>query len=404
MRFNYKAIATDGKKISGEQEAQDKFDLARQIKSKGSILISAKEADKGVYAFVDAFEEFFSRVKMREKIILAKNMSTMIKAGLSLSRTLNILKRQTKNKKLKTILSSIAEEVNKGGSLSSGMAKFPKVFSPLFVSMVKAGEESGSITESLLVVGSQMEKSYTLRKKIRGALIYPGIIISALVVVGILMLMFVVPTLTSTFKELKVELPISTQIIIFISDFLRVNIFLTLSSIVLAITLIVLFFRTKIGKRIFDYSILRIPLIGTLVKKTNSARTTRTLSSLLSSGVDIVEALSITEEVLQNSYYKEVIRDAQKNIQKGIPLSRVFLEAENIYPMLVGEMVEVGEETGKLTDMFLEIATFYEKDVDEATKNMATIIEPFLMIIVGTIVGFFAVSMISPTYSLLSSI
>jgi type IV pilus assembly protein PilC len=163
-------------------------------------------------------------------------------------------------------------------------------------------------------------------------------------------------------------------------------------------------FKSKKGRRIFEYVILHIPVISTIVKETNSARTTRTLSSLLSSGVEVVNTLSITGEVMQNSYYKEVLKRSGKDIQKGLPLSKAFMENEKLYPILVGEMIAVGEETGQLSDMLYQVAEFYEGEVDQKTKNMSTIIEPFLMIFIGIVVGFFAISMISPIYSISAGI
>lgn len=404
MEFSYKAINERGEHIEGVREADDKFELARHIKEDGHILVSAEPKRAGRNGFSKSFEIFFTRIAAQEKIIVAKNLSAMVKAGLSLARSLNILERQTKNPRLNLILREVGSDIQGGFALHAALLKHPKVFSPLFVSMVRAGEESGSLPQALDVIGSQLEKSYVLRKKIRGALIYPSIIIIAMIVVGVLMLMFVVPTLTATFKELNVALPASTQAIISVSDFLIKHTIAAMLSVVFFVGAVVAFFRTDFGKRMADYSILRIPIIGSLAKKINAARTTRTLASLLSSGVDVVEALSITTDVLQNSYYKDVLRGAEDKIQKGIPLSRVILGAEKLYPILVGEMIEVGEETGKLSDMLIQVASFYEGDVEEATKNMATIIEPFLMVVVGVVVGFFAISMISPTYSLLQGI
>lgn len=403
MLFTYKAITKTGEKISGEADAKDQFDLARQIKASGKVLILVEEKKDKKLDF-NSLNLILTHVSMQEKIIFARNLSVMIKAGLALSRSMGILERQTQNKKFKKIIKEISEEIKKGSSLHEAMKKYPKIFSPLFVSMVKAGEESGGLTLSLITIAEQLEKINAIRKKIQGAMIYPAVILTALVFVGILMLIFVVPTLTSTFIELGIELPITTRIVIAVSDFLSGNIFLSIGIIFLIIVSVYSFFGTRVGKRMFHFSILRIPIIGELIKKTNSARTARTLSSLISSGVPIVEALSITQEVLQNSYYKEVIADAKKNIQKGSPLFQSFSKAEKLYPVLVGEMMEVGEETGKLTDMLFEVAIFYEGEVESVTKNMTAIVEPFLMIIVGIVVGFFAISMITPMYSMLDSI
>ncbi len=401
--FEYKALKSDGEEFEGKAEASDKLSLARDLKKSGYTLLSAKNLDEGA-GLLERLNNLFGKIKIHEKIIFAKNLSAMIKAGLSLSRAMDIIGKQTTNAKFKKIAEGLSQEIKKGGNLSQAMAKFSDVFPPLFVSMVKAGEESGAIAESLKSVADQMDKSYALEKKVKGALIYPAIVVSAMVIVGILMLIFVVPTLTSTFKELKVELPASTKLIVAISDFMAENTILALLIIVAAVAGTIFASKTERGKKFLDSAVLRLPIIGELVKKTNSSRTTRTLSSLLGSGVSIIEAISITEEVVQNHHYKEILKNAKTKVEKGEALSKSFIESDKFYPILVGEMMAVGEETGRLSEMLVEIASFYEEEVESATKNMATIVEPFLMVIVGGVVGFFAVSMISPTYSLLNNV
>ncbi|MFQ5661949.1 MAG: type II secretion system F family protein, partial [Candidatus Paceibacteria bacterium] len=330
--------------------------------------------------------------------------AVMIKAGLSLSRALSVLGKQSKNKKFQKVVKKLGASIKKGSSFHDSLSKFPKVFSPLFISMIKAGEESGGLAESLRVVGKQMELANNLKKKIKGALIYPSIIVIAMFVIGAVMLVYVVPTLSQTFKELGVELPRSTQFIIALSDFLKDNTVIALILMLFISMGAVVGFRSKKGKRMFEFAILRTPVVSGLVKQTNSARTTRTLSSLLSSGVEVVNAISITQDVIQNSYYKEVLEQSKKDIQKGRPLSKAFIENEKLYPILVGEMIAVGDETGKLSDMLFQTAEFYEDEIEQKTKNMSTIIEPFLMILIGAVVGFFAVSMVSPIYSISSGI
>jgi len=328
----------------------------------------------------------------------------MIDAGLSLSRALNILERQTKNLKFKEVIGHLSNGISKGGNLSEEMEKFPKIFPSLFTSMVRAGEESGSLTESLQVIGNQLEKSYVLQKKVKGAMLYPAIVIIAMVLIAVLMLIFVVPTLTDTFKELEIELPASTKLVIFVSDFLSQNTLASILSVLFVILSFIFAVRTKRGKYIFEFFILRIPVVGEIAKQVNSARTARTLSSLLSSGVDMVESITITKNVVQNHYYKEVLEKAEGEVQKGVALSTIFKEREDIYPILVSEMMEVGEETGKFSEMLMRVALFYENEVDVATKNISTIIEPVLMVFIGIGVGFFALSMITPMYSLSSAI
>jgi type IV pilus assembly protein PilC len=270
--------------------------------------------------------------------------------------------------------------------------------------MVQSGEESGNLVEALNVVAEQMEKSYALKKKVKGAMVYPMIIMIAMLIIGVFMLIYIVPTLTKTFVELNVDLPASTQFIIGLSDFIKNNALVSLVIILISAVLLYLFGKSSVGKRFLDTLILHIPMISEMAKEVNSARTTRTLSSLLAAGVPFIRALQIVKDVVQNSYYKEVLTKAEKNIQIGLPISKVFGENAHLYPIFVAEMMSVGEETGELAPMLVKVASFYESEVEQKTKNLSTIVEPFLMVIVGAIVGFFAISMISPMYSLVDSI
>lgn len=402
-KFKYKVRELSGQETEGEAEGADRFAVAADLRSSGKTVVSVEEVKTGFTFDMGAINAMLSRVKMQELIVFAHNLSAMMKAGLSLSRGITILERQTKNPAFKLTLKTLVDEISRGSTLSAGMAKFPKVFTPVFVSMVRAGEESGGLADALLVVGDQLEKSYLLKKKIKGAMIYPAVVISTLVVIGVLMFIYVVPTLASTFKELNTELPTSTKLIIWLSDFLSNHLLL---GIVVVATIGFSFYsllRTKQGRRGFETVLFRLPVVGELVRQSNAATTTRTMSSLLSSGVDMIEAITITRDVLQNSYYKDLMTTASERVQKGIPLSSVFA-GTNIYPMLVGDMIEVGEETGKLSSMLLNVALFYENEVDNATKNMSTIIEPLLMVFIGASVGFFAVSMISPMYSVMNNV
>ncbi len=404
MIFTYYAKKISGEETKGEMEARDRFELARFLRQQGYTLVSFKEKkEKRKFNFVFGGLGLI-RVSILDKMIFSRNLGVMISAGLPLTRALEILGRQTKNQKFKKILLALIEGVQKGTSLSEVMKNYPKVFSSLFIAMVRVGEESGQLSESLKLISEQLERDYNLTKKIKGAMIYPAIIIIAMIVIGILMLIYVVPTLVSTFKELNVPLPMSTQIIIFISDFFISHLILTFSIFLSVILIVLWFMRTEKGKRIFGNVLLRLPLFSPVVKKINSARTSRTLASLIAAGVNIIEALSITKDVLQNYRYKQVLANAKVDVQKGAPISESFKKASNLYPILVGEMVAVGEETGKLSEMLNRLAVFYEEEVAEATKDMTTVIEPMLMIIIGVIVGFFAISMIKPMYSLMSGI
>ncbi|MFO0718552.1 MAG: type II secretion system F family protein [Candidatus Paceibacterota bacterium] len=404
-KFNFKAVKKTGEKYSGVKEAESKSALYQQIRLDGDTVTFAEEQKDGV-GFVKNihFGNLLGRVKTIDKIMFAKNLGTMIEAGLPLARALSVMERQTKNKKFKKVIGELNVDIGKGSALSEAMAKHLDVFSSLFVSMVKSGEESGSVTQSLKVVSAQLEKAYQLTKKIRGALIYPAIILSIMITIGVLMLIYLVPTLTSTFKDLNVSLPFSTKMVIWLSDFLKNHIIINLL-ILITVGLVFYFsIKTKRGKRALDTFVLHVPVISGIVKDLNSARTARTFSSLLSSGVDVLVAVRITQDVIQNSYYKAVLKEAEINIEKGDPVSNIFLKHEKLYPVFVGEMVSIGEETGKLSEMLANVAQFYEEEVDQKTKDMSTIIEPFLMVVIGIGVGFFAISMLGPMYSLADAI
>jgi len=401
--YKYKAKDAEGKEYEGTHEAVDKFALYRDIKKEGRQVISVTEGKSKGLGDISFKLPFLGGVKMHDKIIFARNLGSMIEAGLPITRALSIMERQAKGE-LKKVLTKLGEEIARGITLSDAMKLFPDVFSMLFVSMVKAGEESGNLILALKNISNQMEKTYQLNKKVKGAMMYPAVIFSLMAVIGVLMMVYMVPTLTETFKGLGVKLPLSTRIIIAISDAMKNYFLLMIAGVAVLMGGFYYALRTVKGKRVSDYISLRIPVIGDIVKQVNAARTARTLSSLISSGVDIVVAIGVTKEVIQNSYYKTILEESEKAIQKGEQISAIFLEHDDLYPLFVGEMISVGEETGKIGDMLAGVASFYEDEVDQKTKDMSSIIEPVLMIIIGAAVGAFAISMLAPTYSLVDAI
>jgi len=404
MIFSYKAKIKDGKIIEGNSEATDKFALSRELRARGNIPIRIKEVKTNTFNLNKMVERFFGRVKVTDQIVFTKNLSGMLHAGLSLSRALSVLNKQTKSQKFLDILSSLSDEINSGETLSSAMAKFPKTFSKLFISMIQAGEESGNLSGALAEIGANLEKSHSLTKKVKGALIYPGVIISAMILIGILMLAFVVPTLAKTFKDVGAELPASTKFIIALGDFFSHNLLLSIVSIIAIVAGLYFLFQAKFMAKYVDFIVLCLPAIGDMSKELNTARTARTISSLLLSGVPITRSIEIAENVVQNVYYKRVLEDARGVIEKGVPFSEVFISNPKLYPVMMAEMVQVGEETGKLSDMLLEVAIFYEEEIENRTKNLSTIIEPVLMIIIGVAVGFFALSIMTPLYSVMNNV
>src|SRR3989344_4585813 len=400
--YKYKYVK-EGEEKEETKEFADKASLYSAVRlNEGSILSVEEIGGKKVNIKLFSFTK---KVKTQEVIMFAKNLSVMVDAGLSVSRALNILEKQLKNKKFIEILKSVGVSVNGGETLSNSLAKHPKTFSDLFVAMVKAGEESGKLSNSLKIVADQLEKAYNLSKKIKGAMIYPAVIVSVMAVIGVVLMVYMVPTLTETFKGLEIELPLPTRIIIAISDFLRANIILVMIITAGAIFGFLSGLKTKKGKDVLDFFILHFPMIKTMVKEVNAARTTRTLSSLISSGVDIVAAIGITSTVIQNHYFKNLLDDAAKQVEVGELLSSSLSNSKGgLYPIFVSEMLAVGEETGKMTEMLDNVATYYENEVDQKTKDLSTIIEPVLMVFIGIAVGIFAIAMMLPTYSLVDAI
>lgn len=405
-QFRYTAQTAAGDTYERTIDAPDRFAVYTYIRKEGATLLTVEEAggSRSLAHIVERVNAFISRIKEQEKIILARNLAAMIQAGLSLSRALQAMERQSRNPKLKQVLASLNADISKGKTLHDALDAFPNIFSELFRSMVRAGEESGRLAPSLLLVSTQMERAYNLKKKVRGALIYPVIVIIAMVGIGILMLMFVVPTLTQTFSELGAELPLSTKVVLASSSFLTNHFLVALLLFLVLAVGITTGLRTPRGRRARDYVVIHIPIIGEMVKEVNAARTTRTLASLLSSGVEVVHALDVTRDVLQNSYFKEVLDQAKASVERGEPINTTFSAHEHLYPVLVGEMIAVGVETGKLADMLEQTALFYEAEVEQKTKDLSTVIEPFLMLFIGSVVGIFAVSMIAPIYSISNSI
>lgn len=398
--FSYTAEKNDGEIYKGVAQAGDRFELYQIIRREGARIISINEDSTNNKWSLAYWNSRISTVKEYDKILLARNLGAMLGAGLSLARALSVLERQSKNKRLATIISELASDVRRGDTLHVALAKYPQLFPKLMVAMVRAGEEGGDLAQSLAVTSDQMERMYDLKKKVRGAMLYPCIILVAIVGIGTLMLIKVVPTLAQTFAEMEAELPRSTKVVIGISDFLIQH---TAAAFLLILGLIVAAFllaKTKQGQRVADKMFLGMPIIGPIVREVNAARTSRTLASLSSSGVDVLTSLEITQEVVQNSYFRDVLAEARKSVGEGEPLSATFVRREKMYPAFVGEMMSVGEETGQTAEMLKRLAIYYETEVDRKTKDMSTVIEPFLMLFIGGAVGFFAIAMISPIYQL----
>ena len=397
--YSYVAKSRKGKEESGIFEAKDEIDLARKLHKEGYILINAKATGgkKGGFSLP------FLGVSFTEKMMFTRNLRVMIGAGVSLPRALKISSQVAGSKKFKQVLLDIERKVVKGQNLSDALAVYPDVFPELFVNIIKVGEGSGTLDRSLKIIEEQMEREHEVRSKLISAMIYPAVIVLAMLGVGFLMLIKVVPQLAKTFAELNIELPPTTQLVIKTGTFLAHFWYLFFFLIFIFPLLFKRLLKTKEGKRIFDRLILKMPVISSLVMKTNSASMMRTLSSLISAGVPLVKSLKIISGSLGNIYYKESLEESAERVKRGEKLSQA-LRRYDIYPLMVNQMLEIGEETGQTADVLKKLALFYEEEVERATKNLTSLIEPALLLLIGGVVGFFAISMIQPMYSMLGAI
>ncbi|MCX6764656.1 MAG: type II secretion system F family protein [Candidatus Nealsonbacteria bacterium] len=401
-KYFYQATSAQGELQSGVQEAKDESELAKTLRNEGYILVSASlEKKKERFGFLGKLKG----ISLKDRLFFTRNLRLMIKSGISLPKALSILSAQTGNKKFQEILFKIKEEILKGKKLSEALKNHPATFSELYSSMVEIGEETGNLEDVLNGLSKQMERTYELRAKIKGAMVYPSVIIIAMMGIGVLMMITVVPKLAETFEEIGIELPFTTKVIITAASLMSKFWFL----LPLVFLIIILLFKKLLGSskkrnKKIDGLLLKIPVISSIIKESNIAYTARTLTALINAGVPIIKSLEIVSRTLDNFYFREAMEVSSMEVKKGKKLSDVLKNFPKVYPITFSEMLAIGEETGETADILDKIADFAESEVDSLTKNLSAVIEPIIMIIVGTAVGFFAVSMIQPMYSMLGSI
>lgn len=339
-------------------------------------------------------------VGLTHKIFFLQNLSVMVRTGISLSVALKTLAQETPSKRFAAVLGYIAAEVDKGIPFAKALSKFQSVFGELFISMVESGEMSGKLDEVLNEVLVQMKKDHELISKVKGAMIYPAIIVLAMGGVAAAMMVFVIPKLTQIFREAGASLPLPTRILIGISDFAVNHGIILLILIVAMVIGISKLLKTKRGTLLFDSVLLKLPVFGEIDRKINLARFSRTLSSLLKTDIPIVQCFTITSRVLGNQLYKNATLRASEQIVKGSGIHTVLKETPKLFPSTVTQMVSVGEETGTVDEILKEIALFYEEDIDQVMKNLPAVIEPVLILLLGLGVGGLAIAIILPLYSL----
>src|SRR3989344_2436639 len=400
--YNYIARNQAGAVQKDVMSAINERAVVEILRAQGLIPTSIKPITKSFDLKV--LTEYFRRVRLLDKITFIKNLGVMTKAGLPLARSLKILSVQTPNPKFAKVVSDIARTVEGGTALADSLAKYPHIFSPIFISMVRVGEMSGTLDQNLTYLADQMQRDYDLVSKARGAMTYPIIVLVALGIVGFLMFTFVLPKLTETFKDLNAKLPLMTRIVIGVVDLFAHYGVIVLLLIILLLAMFVYWRTTEAGKKVLHKVVFYLPVLKNIVIKVNLARFTRVLASLIKSGMSMVEALEVSSHVVGNIYYQKIIADSASKVKIGSPLASGFKKFPKLFSNLVIQMMEVGEESGTTDAVLTEVANFYEAEVDQTMKNLSSILEPVIMMVIGAVVGFLAIALISPIYNLTQNI
>ena len=400
--YIYEAYNKDNKLVKGEYEANSKEEIMEYLSKKSltPILIrSIHETRKGSRTGIFSIE-LFNKITSVDMMFLVRNLATTIKAGLSIVESLDILIKDTENNFMKKILQSSQAMIKNGQALSASFENYKNLFPPIFIGMIKAGEVSGQLDKNLSELAKFMSKEYALRNKVKSALTYPIILLIASVLVVVLMLIFVLPKLTASFAASGVALPLITKIFLFISKMLTWSFTLDII-VVIGIVYFFSYFRsTKIGKKFFFEVVSHTPIANELVKKVALVRFARTFGNLMGSGLSVVESLTISSESINNHRYSEVIEFAIEDIRNGIPISDSLSKYPELFPNLLISLITVGERTGSLEEILITFADFYEEEVDNQLKQLTSILEPVLLIIMGLMIGAIAVSIILPIYQL----
>lgn len=353
--------------------------------------------------FIDRANQYlekFQKIPVTEKIFFVQHLRVMIRSGVSLSGALKVLSAQTTNKRFHTVLTDIKDGVEKGNTFADSIEKYNDIFGSLFISMIRAGEVSGKLEEVLNQLFVQIKKDHEIKSKVKGALIYPIVVLFAMAIIGIFMMVFVVPSLADVFTESAIELPLPTRILMGMSNFVVNNGILLVFIIIALVWGFIFAIKQPKGKYYFDLILLKLPIFGKIIKKINLARFSRTLSSLLKTDIAITKTLKITSEILGNSIYKSACLEAANKVTMGIPIAKTLRDNPSIFPPVVTEIITVGEETGSLDDVLDEMAGFYEEEIDQTMKNLPSIIEPVLILFLGIGVAMMALAIIMPIYSL----
>ena len=400
MKLRYKAATKTGKIEQGLIDANDINAAALYLRSKDLMPIHIlKEQENPISKLLP----MFSKVKSTDLVIFTRQLSSMLSSGLTLMRALAILKDQVQSAAMQEVVNSIINDVEEGKPFSSSIAKYPAVFSTIYVSLIKAGEASGLLDKVLSRLADNLEKEAKLKGTIKSALMYPVIVIILMVVVMFIMMIFVIPQLTVLYQNLNVPLPLPTQIVIGFSNFIQTFWPIMLILLVGGVVLFRRWHKTIEGQLITDSLILKLPVFGKLIRQTILAEFSRTFGLLVGTGTLVVDALLQTADTAGNIHYRNAIKDVSKQVEKGVTIG----DAMSVYPLfpsILIQLVKIGEQTGKVDESLAKASEYFERDVDQTVKTLTTAMEPFIMVVLGIGVAFLIISVITPIYSLISSI
>lgn len=395
-RFIYKARNKEGRVVEGEVEAQDAVFAARLVRNKGLIVITIKPKSQSITSTITSFR---NRITTTDIANFTRQFSTMINAGLPITESLSILKLQAEEK-LEPVIAKILSDIEGGESLSTAFSKYPKIFSPTYVALIKAGETGGVLDKVLLRIADNLEKQEEFKGKVTGALIYPIIIIIGMGIVTFIMMIFVIPRLLSLYTEFGATLPLPTQILIGISSAASQYWYVVLILGIVGFFAISSYSKTKAGKYKIDELIFKVPILGDLQQKVMLADLSRTLALMVGSGVPIIEGMEVTANAISNVVIKDALIDSKSQIEKGFPIAFSFAKHPEAFPYLFSQMMAVGEESGKIDDVLSKVAQVYETQSDQKVKTLTAAIEPIVMVILGVGVGFLVIAVILPIYNL----
>lgn len=394
--FKYKAKDQEGRTVTAVTEAKDKISLVELLRKKGLIIISIEETKKGSK---EAAVKGKTKIKSDDLVIFSRQLATMADSGIPLVQALDVLAEQTQKPKFRAVITNIRDNIETGGSLSESLAQHPKVFSALFVNMVRAGESSGMLDDILERLADYLEKTNALQRKVKSSFIYPGLVISMAIIITSVLIFKVVPTFQGIFDLLGGELPKITQMLIAFSNFARHSAPILLGALFLLGFIFRRFIQTEKGRMQFDKAMLHLPIIGMLLRKVAIARFARTLSTLVKSGVPILNSLEIVAKTSGNKVVEVAVEQVRTNIREGENIAEP-LSRSGVFPPMVTRMINVGEQTGELEKMLGKIADFYEEQVDTAVSGLTSMIEPIIIVFLGVVVGGIVAAMFLPIFKI----